>query len=659
MIDLSIQTVPVLLFVLGFFSLGALFSLILGRNGSLVRLLGLGFCILGSLAGIVAGVLPLLGQASNPLTIAVLPFVGSLSFHLDSLSGLFVAMISLVSTAVCIYSFSYILEYESKGYSLGRLLFLINIFVLSMILVVTAQNGLLFMVFWEIMAMSSFFLVIYEQKSEAVKSAGLLYLIIAHVGAAFLIMMFLAFAGASGSFDFSSFSHGNFTPLLANVIFVFALLGFGSKAGIIPLHVWLPQAHPQAPSNISALMSGVMLKVAIYGLIRVLFDFLGGFGIPTSWGVLVLVLGMMSSLLGVLYALGQRDIKRLLAMSSIENIGIIFLSLGAALLLHSIGQNALASVALFAALFHSLNHAFFKSLLFMGAGAVAHVTHTRDMEKLGGLVKLMPLTAVLFFIGALSISAVPPFNGFASEWVTFQVLITAALGSGPLTLLFGLSAVALAITGALALAVFVESFGIVFLGMPRTHSASEAKEVPSTMLLGMGLMAVFCILAGVFPIYTSTFISAAVSSTVLSDTHLIPANLSTLPNFEILILLALFAGLALLVYFISKTLFGNPNETKITWDCGFYQVTPRMQYGAIGFSMPVRRVFAKLTNPFDKSSVGLSFDVFDDLIYQPINRVFLHVSSLTRLVHTGQLSTYLFYLVFTLLGILIYAVFLM
>ena len=634
---------------------GAVLSLALSSKPRASAVFGCGFALVGSAFALVAGIMALIGAGAENLVLASLPGVGSLSLHIDPLSGFFVSFIAFVGIAVSIYSFSYIREYAKKGYSLGRFGFLYNIFILSMILVVSAQNALLFLVLWEIMAISSYFLVTYEHKEEKVQSAGFIYLLIAHVGAAALALMFLALASGSGSMDFSSFHAGLYSPFLASAIFILALAGFGSKCGIIPLHVWLPLAHPQAPSNISALMSGVMLKTAIYGLVRVLFGFLGvASGAELWWGLLILGLGIISSILGVLYSLLEHDIKRLLAYHSIENIGIIFIGLGASVLFSWAGMPELAALALFAALYHTLNHALFKSLLFMGAGSIIHATHERNIDHLGGLAKYMPITAFLFFLGAASIAAIPPLNGFTSELLTFQALLGGVGGSGAMPLVLGLAVIALALTSALAVGAFVKAFGIPFLGSYRSKHEPKIHESPRTMLFGMALLALGCIAAGIFP-----SILAQSSALLLQNAGFAGAynDISPfaggIPN--AVVLLMLIAGSALVAWVLWQSSRGRRHHVGETWGCGFPGGTPHMQYSAAGFAMPVTRSLGILLDPLAKPE-AYGPALFDRYVYAPILRAWQAIAPHSAIFHTGQLGDYLMYLIVTLAAVLVYAI---
>jgi hydrogenase-4 component B len=602
---------------------------------------------------------PFLGMGTGAITLATFQYVGSLTIGIDALSGFFVAFIAFVGIATSIYSMGYVAEYARKGYSLGRFGFFYNIFLLSMILVVSAQNALLFLILWEIMAISSFFLVTYEHKEESVQSAGFIYLLIAHIGAVALVVMFLALSSGSGSMDFASFHTASYTPFIASAIFMLALFGFGSKCGIIPLHVWLPLAHPQAPSNISALMSGVMLKTAIYGLVRVLFDFLGvANGAELWWGLLILALGMASSILGVLYSLLEHDIKRLLAYHSIENIGIIFIGIGAAVLFSWAHQPGLAALALFAALYHTLNHALFKSLLFLGAGSIIHATHERNIDEMGGLAAYMPFTAVLFFLGAASIAAIPPLNGFASEMLTFQSLL-AGIEPGVQTfnftsLVLGIAVLALALTSALAVGAFVKAFGIPFLGQSRSKHATHPHEAPKTMLLGMALLALGCVAAGVFP-----SLLAQASSGILESLHFNGAANAIVPSADALptgmMMLLLLAGSILVAALMSASSRKKHHHVGETWGCGFPNGTPHMQYSAAGFAMPVTKALDAWLNPLENAS-AYGPALFDKYIYAPASNAFQLIAPHSAIFNTGRLNDYLMYLILTLAIVLAYAI---
>ncbi|MBI3887652.1 hydrogenase 4 subunit B, partial [Candidatus Microgenomates bacterium] len=447
------------------------------------------FAILGALTGILTAVTIILSKTVISLTLqTTLPLL-SVYVRIDQLSAFFIFIISLIALASSIYGLGYVKHYYKK-YNLGALGFFYNLFLAGMVLVVSSSQVVFFLIVWEIMSLASYFLVIFEHKENATLKAGSLYFVMTHVGTVFIIIALMLLYITTGSLDFQAIK-ANITmvpPVLKTVVFLLALIGFGTKAGIIPFHIWLLSAHPAAPSHVSALMSGVMIKTGVYMLIRLTIDLMAPS--PIWWGVIVLILGAISSLLGVLYALTEHDLKRLLAYHSIENIGIILLGVGSSLIFGALNLGSLAVLALTAALFHTLNHAIFKAVLFLGAGAVISQTHTRNIEDYGGLIKLMPITAFLFLIGSLAISALPPFNGFFSEWVTFQAIFAGISGSAiALRWVFIVGAGSLAFTGGLAAMCFVKAFGATFLARPRSEEVKRAKEVDNFLLAGMSLLA--------------------------------------------------------------------------------------------------------------------------------------------------------------------------
>jgi hydrogenase-4 component B len=461
--------------------------------------------------------------------------------------------------------------------------------------------------------------------------------------------------------------------------FILFLLGFGIKAGVVPLHIWLPEAHPVAPSNVSALMSAVLIKTGIYGLTRVCFDFLGT--PPLWWGVTVLTVGTVSALLGVLYALMEHDLKRLLAYHSIENIGIILMGLGASLMFLHTGHTVLAALALIAGLYHTINHAVFKGLLFLGAGAVLHATHTRDMEKMGGLARRMPQTAFYFLIGAVAISALPPLNGFVSEWLTYQALLQGfGTTDSLMRLIFPLSGAMLALTGALAAACFVKAFGITFLAQPRSKNAEDAQEAAPSMRFGMALLTVACVLLGLFPIQfvrlldplTQQFTGQQITEQLNLSNGLVLTSLAektgtiSTPGMALmgLCLLPVLFGLWLVFARKSKTRPGP------TWACGQRELTPRMEYTATGFSKPIRMIFKALFRPrrdvqreYDFSpyfATTIRFEshveeVFVRRIYRPLRILIVRASRQIRTMQAGSIHAYLLYIFVTLLLLLLFA----
>src|SRR5512143_1797655 len=495
---------PLFLISLSFLSLllVLLAAPVLARSQKHLITVSFSLTAIASLAAVAAGVWAVAGGAVQTVIIPVgLP---DLPFHLrlDLLSGYFLVVIGLLAFFVSIYSLGYV-----KGYLGHRpvtsLIAFYSLFLAGMFFVVLADDALFFLIAWEMMAAASYFLVLFEDERLENRRAAFLYLVVAHVGAIAILLSFGVMAGLATGFKgfegytFDAMRETELPAGWATVAFLLAFFGFAAKAGVIPLHVWLPEAHPVAPSNVSALMSGVMLKTAIYGIVRVAFDLIGDF--PWWWGAIVLVFGLVSAVMGVLYALMQHDLKRLLAYHSVENIGIILIGIGLAMIFTSFDMSLLAALALIAGLYHTLNHAMFKGLLFMGAGAVLHATHERNMEEMGGLIHVMPWTAALFLIGCVSISALPPFNGFVSEWLTFQAfLLSPALPSPLLNLLIPLGAALLALTGALAAACFVKAFGVTFLGHWRGHHRPNVHEADWFMRIGMIMAAFTCLLLGIF-----------------------------------------------------------------------------------------------------------------------------------------------------------------
>ncbi|MDQ0394399.1 hydrogenase 4 subunit B [Labrys monachus] len=523
-----------------------------------------------------------------------LPWIGA-RFHLDALATFFLVVVNLGGAASSLYGLGYGLH-ESAPH---RVLPFFPAFLAGMNLVLLADDAFTFLLSWEFMSLASWLLVMAHHRDQDNRRAGYIYLVMASFGTFALLLAFGLLSGSSGDYTFEAIRAGGPTPLVAAAVLGLMLLGAGSKAGLVPLHVWLPLAHPAAPSHVSALMSGVMTKVAVYGFIRVVFDLLG----PPSWwsGVVVLFFGGLTAVLGILHALMEKDLKRLLAYSTIENIGIIFVSLGLAL---AFGANAMgwaAALALTAALFHVLNHAFFKSLLFFGAGAVLTATGERDMEKLGGLIHRMPLTSFVFLVGCVAISALPPFNGFVSEWLAFQaVLQSPDLPQWALKVMVPAVGGLLALSAALAAACFVKAFGITFLGRPRSAAVERAQEVDRCSLAAMFILASLCLLAGILPGVVIDGLAPVTLSLV--GTRMPPQMtqpwLSIVPIAEsrssyngLLVFLFIAVSASLAAYaihrFASRALRRGP-----AWGCGFQDIGPSGQYTAVSFAQPLRRVFA-------------------------------------------------------------------
>ena len=633
-------------------------------------------CLLLMLSGLAAVGAGLAGLMTAP-TVTTLP-IGlpwlPMHIHLDALAGFFLLVIGLLVSVVSLYSVGYMRQLAGQR-SVTPLYIFLPLFITGMQGVVLADDAYSFMIFWELMSVASYFLVTFEHEQEINRKAGFLYLLMAHIGGLMILGSFAVLYAASDSFEFEAMRGAVLSPMWASLAFLLAGAGFGMKAGLIPLHAWLPEAHPAAPSNVSALMSGVMIKVAICGFLRVIWDLVGLDHQAWWWGGLLLAAGSTSAIGGIMLALQQHDLKRLLAYSSVENIGIIAIGLGLAMIFAHYDYPALAALGLVAALYHILNHALFKGLLFMGAGAVLHATHTRDMEQLGGLIKRMPRTAILFLVGCISISALPPFNGFVSEWLTFQAALMAPQLKDPLlSALIPFSAAMLALAGALAAACFVKAFGIVFQGTPRSHGASEAHEVDGWMQLGMAIPAVLCLLLGVLPVWVIPVFDAVAQSLVhagLSEsvagsgwlwlTPIAPERASYSPL--IVLVALLLAGCTFVLISLST---GKKRRTP-QWSCGHPHITPRMQYTATSFSQPLRQIFADLYQPQGKLTRSehnhpllvkrVRYHVYvQDLIwrylYMPIR---LFTEWLTRRIdrlHDRSIHGYLTYTFITLLILL-------
>ena len=664
------------LLLLSFFAIGAVGSLLFQKNDRLSNLWGNLFAIAGSIGGIIFSSLALCFSRTISFSFNSMFSLMSVSVKIDKLSAFFLFIISLIALFCSIYAIGYVKHFYKK-YNIGVLGFFYNLFIIGMLLVVTASNGLFFLVAWEIMSIASYFLVIYDRNDEKNIKSGFLYLIMTHIGTAFIFLAFILLYKFTGSFNFDAIKAGavSIPWSIKNAVFLLSVVGFGTKAGIIPLHIWLPSAHPAAPSHVSGLMSGVMIKTGIFMMIRIFLDMLQP--IPLWWGIMILIIGAISSILGVLYALTEHDIKRLLAYHSIENIGIILLGLGSALVFSSLGMPSLCLISLVAALFHTLNHSIFKSLLFLSAGSVINETHTRNMEEYGGLIKYMPQTALFFLVGSMAISALPPFNGFFSEWLTFQSLFQGIATSGfSVKWIFILTAGALAFTGGLALACFVKAFGATFLARPRSSEVEHAKESSPSLLIGMGSLAALCLLFGIFsgPIvsllnkigqdlnmssYTNSFVSVSHNQSVINA-----GNFSSISGPIIFI----FLFLTFIIVFLTTKYFINRKQkivAGITWDCGT-DMTPRMEITATGFSRSIITVFKGILKPSmqndiryeeDESGylvktqeVNLSVkDIYQTYFYTPISNFVAYLSERVKRIQGGNINVYILYIFITLL----------
>ncbi|MDR3703366.1 MAG: hydrogenase 4 subunit B [Candidatus Sulfopaludibacter sp.] len=609
-----------------------------------------------------------------------IPYI-AYSVRLDPLSSFFLLALSLLAGAVAVYSVGY-LKHGPAGKNPALSGSLLHAMLAGLTLVFTASDVVFFLIAWEIMVVTSYFLVVTNHEAAETRRGGLLYILMSRAGTGMLFVGLLLLARAAGSTDFRAM-HGIGDKLPAatgGLAFLLLFLGFGVKAGIIPLHIWLPAAHPVAPSNISALMSGIVIKTGIYGLARVSFDFYGA--LPAWAGMLVLSIGVISALLGVLYALMEHDLKRLLAYHSIENIGIILMGFGGALLFRSFGHPVLAAIALTAGLFHTLNHGLFKCLLFLGAGSVLHATHTQNMEEMGGLIRRMPATALYFLIGAIAISGLPPLNGFVSEWLTYQAMLAGFGATTELTrAAFPIAGALLALTAALAAACFVKAFGITFLALPRSSQAEAAQEVDLSMRAGMASLALACVLLGlgatwflpVFdPITQQAFGTGVSASLVSGNGFLLMAGAPVRGTVSTLLLACMLVALSVVPLFLWR-MWGR-REKRVTgpaWDCGQPGLTADNEYTATAFSKPLRMIFAALfrprreiqaefeVSPYYPTSIHFESEIqpaFERHFYDPLLQGILRMARSMKMVQAGSLHAYLAYIFITLILLLVFAV---
>lgn len=623
----------------------------------------------GGAFGLLLFLVALLAVSGRP-EIAVLPIgLPGLPFHfrLDSLSAFFLMVIGGASAGVSVFAAGYFRKGE--GTPPGLLCLEYHVFLASMVLVVVADDAYAFMVMWETMALSSFFLVIANHRIPEIRRAGYLYLLVAHIGAIGILLCFGVLQANTGDYTFANMRAQQLAPFWGSVAFLLALFGFGAKAGVLPLHVWLPEAHPAAPSPVSALMSGVMLKTAVYGVLRVCFDLL-----HTQlwwWGVLLLALGLATALFGVVFSAVQVDMKRLLAYSSIENIGLLFAAIGLAVLFSAYGMKPIAALALTAVLYHVVSHAFFKSLLFVATGAVLHATSERSLGKLGGLIRTMPWVAWVTLVGVLASAGLPPLGGFVSEWLLLQsFLFTPGLPSSFLNMLIPVVAALIALVAALAGYTMVKFFGVVFLGQPREEKLAHAHDAGRWERIGMLWLVAGCVALGLLPSQfiqlidpvTQQLVSAGLGATVsASGWLLVPVAVERASYGPVIFLLGVAASFALAFLLVRKLYHGRLRRSA-PWDCGYPWQTARMQDTAEGFGQPIRQIFEpffrmerELPSPFDHEP-RYRVIVGDHLwhwLYLPVAAAVERVSRLIGLLQQGRIAVYLLYGFLTLIAVLI------
>jgi formate hydrogenlyase subunit 3/multisubunit Na+/H+ antiporter MnhD subunit len=653
-----------LLAAIALLTCSALLALVAGRSVRLATIAGLGGAVAGGVIGAIPAMTVLAG--GPPLRAALewqVPF-GSFTVELDALSAWFLVPVLGICTLAAVYGSQYMPAHGGTKPP-GSAWFFFNLLTASMVLVLIARNAVLFLLAWEVMSLASFFLVIHDDEKESVRQAGWIYLVATHLGTAFLLVLFILLGQGKDVLDFAAFAVGDTS--IAGILFLLAVVGFGTKAGFLPLHVWLPEAHPAAPSHVSAVMSGVMIKMGIYGLLRTL-TFLG----PPStwWGWVLIGIGLTSGILGVLFALAQHDLKRLLAYHSVENIGIIALGLGIGVIGQSSNLPSLALLGYGGGLLHDVNHALFKALLFLGAGSVLHATGTAEMEQLGGLIKKMPATAVTFLIGAIAIVGLPPLNGFASEYLIYLAALEGEIGHGLQTGLPLLAViVGLGLIGGLAAACFAKAFGIVFLGSPRSGQAVDVHPPGRLMLMPMLLLSASCITIGLFAWSLVPLLSgvAAIVAGLPADraaglfdraaSFLIQITTAAAP------LLGLIAGLAILRWWL---LHGRSVIESETWGCGYAEPTARMQYTASSFAQPITSWFRLLLQPHVKAHLTHepfpdrgefhtgTPDLWREWCYDPVFRGVQSGVARLRWLQHGRVQIYVLYLALTIFFLLVW-----
>lgn len=646
----------------------------------LANSLGSGGAAFGCLLGLATAIAAIISRETPSASWQWQVPYGSLSFGLDPLSSVFLVAIFGLGALAALFGARYMVPF-SPGKGLGAPWFFYSLLLASMAVVVASRNGVLFLVAWEIMALASFFLVTFQHERAEVRRAGWVYLVAAHVGTAFLLVFFALAGRETGSLDFDKLTAlKELSSGTASVVFLFAVVGFGTKAGLLPMHVWLPEAHPAAPSHVSAIMSGVMIKTGVYGILRTL-TFLGT--LEPWWGMLLIVLGLASGLFGIVFALAQRDLKRMLAYSSIENAGIITVGIGTGVLGLSSGIPALALLGFSGALLHSLNHAVIKGLLFLAAGSIIHATGERDMDRLGGLMKVLPVTGVTFLVGAAAISGLPPLSGFASEFLLIFAGLAGglSLGGGSQAILLA-SAAGIVLISCLALACFVKVLGMVLLGTPRVdlqdlhpnargHQASarghQAEEPAFTIPLAA--LAALCVLLGFLSVPVVAFVlpAAAQVSRMSAASASALSGVFTAPLASTVAVAAAASGMAALLAGLRWLLLcGRTVGRSVTWDCGYERPTSRMQYTASSFSQPLIDLFEGLLRTRRRARAPAGYfpqqasfrtetpDVFADRLYRPVLAAMGWSSGKLHLLQQGRVHLYLVYILATLVVLLVW-----
>jgi hydrogenase-4 component B len=649
---------------------GAVISLAMNRVGKVANYVSAISTFLAAIAGMGSAIIVLVrGTHIATEFPGFVPFA-RFTIEVDHLSAFMILVISLLAAATAIYTLTY--DDQSVGKNAGIFGFLNNSYILSMVLAVASSNAFYFLVFWEIMTLASYFLVVAKRDEEAIHS-GFVYFAVAHAAATAIIISFVVLFLHTGSFDFADFRNAELSQATKNLVFLLSFIGFGTKAGMVPFHIWLPRTYSSAPSTVSALMS---TKVAIYGLIRVGVDFLGAS--VWWWGLTVLAIGAISAILGILYASGENDLNRQLAYSSTENVGIILMGVGVGMIGVASGHPVLGVLGILAGLYHLLNHAVFKGLLFLGTGSVIYRIRTKNMEEMGGLGKQMPWTGLAFLTGALAISAIPPLNGFVSEWFLYQSLFMASK-SDILTVkaLSPLFAVMLALTGALAAMCFVKAYGVTFVGPSRSDRAREAKEVPVPMLVGMAILVAGCIALGLGAPIIAPYIGSVASSLLGTTPVWVSADMMVFPGsnsqavlstpFMFLLLMGL-VMFSLFIVWIQGGMKAGRRIDSVPWACG-YSYSSRMASTANAFAQPLRVLFHPIyllrnnlvglgnkIASYSKQTVNYIDRmelIWEKNVYGLLARGMVHLGKRVQVIQVGNVRVYCMYIIITLVVLLI------
>lgn len=655
---------PALLALLSVWALIGVAGLLRPRSLTLTarRLFPLGAICGLAIAAIAAASL---GSPAERLTLHIgLPDL-PMHMRLDALSSFFLFLLGAASAGISIFGAGYFRS--GQGTPPGLLCLQYHIFLASMGFVLLADDAYAFMVAWETMALASYFLVTAQHQRAEIRRAGFLYLLIAHLGAIGILLSFGVMQGGSWLFTFDAMRSATLPAGWAAAAFLLAIFGFGAKAGLVPLHVWLPEAHPAAPSPVSALMSGVMLKTAVYGILRVTFDLLGN--TEWWWGLVPLALGLFSAIFGVVFAAVQTDMKRLLAFSSIENIGIVFTAFGLALIFQGVSLPALAALSLVALLYHSLNHAFMKSLLFLGTGAVLHSTGERNLGRLGGLIHRMPWVAWLSLVGALALAGLPPLNGFVSEWLLLQAfLFSPDVPRTFINMLLPLGAALVALAAALAAYVMVKFYGVIFLGQHREPALARAHDAGKLERIGLGWLAAGCVVLGLFPARVVSILGTVVEQLTgaslprtAAPWWLLAPFAERQASYSALVFFGVIAVMVVATALVVRILYHGRAQRVPPWDCGFGGLNARMQDTAEGFGQPIRRLFGtffavtrELPSPFDHAPryrVTVE-DRFWRGLYRPLGALVQRAADAVTWVQQGRIATYLIYSFVTLVALL-------